>query len=89
LRRKNSCLFASANGQREGARLEKHGSLATAAGNRRLKTFPRKKEADAFAATARVEVGHGIHVPDRASVTVKQAGALWLAAAEATVTGAG
>jgi integrase len=51
-------------------------------GVRRLKTFERKKEADAFAVTATVEVREGTHVADSASVTVKQAGALWMATAE-------
>jgi integrase len=50
-------------------------------GKRRLKTFPRKKEADAFAAKAGVEVREGTHVADSASATVAQAGALWLARA--------
>ena len=53
------------------------------AGKRRLKTFPRKKEADAFSATARVEVREGTHVADSASATVGEAGALWLARATA------
>jgi integrase len=53
------------------------------AGKRRLKTFPRKKEADAYSATARVEVREGTHVADRDSATVGQAGALWLARATA------
>lgn len=52
-------------------------------GTRRLKTFRRKKEADAFAATATVEVRDGTHVADSASVTVKEAGALWLTSAGA------
>lgn len=47
-------------------------------GKRRLKTFARKKEADAFAATAAVEVREGVHVVDSASATVKQAGELWI-----------
>src|SRR5690349_7131684 len=51
-------------------------------GTRRLKTFRRKKEADAFAATSAVEVREGTHVADSASVTVKQAGELWLTSAE-------
>ena len=50
-------------------------------GNRRLKTFARKKDADAFSATARVEIREGTHVADSASVTVKQAGDLWIASA--------
>jgi integrase len=56
---------------------------ADAKGKRRLKTFPRKKEADGFAATAKVEVREGTHVADRESVTMEQAGALWLARAKA------
>lgn len=47
-------------------------------GHRRLKTFARKKGADAFAAQAHVEVRSGTHVADSASVTVKVAGALWV-----------
>lgn len=52
-------------------------------GTRRLKTFAKKKEADTFAATAKVEVREGTHVADSASVTVKQAGAFWIATGEA------
>jgi integrase len=52
--------------------------------NRRVhKTFARKKEADAFAASSRVEVHEGTHVADSASVTVTKAGELWLTSAEA------
>lgn len=53
-----------------------------AEGTRRLKTFETKREADDFAATARVEVRDGIHVADSASATVQKAGELWLAAAD-------
>jgi integrase len=52
-------------------------------GARRLKTFKLKKQADAFAATAHVEVREGIHVADSASATVKQAGVFWIASSEA------
>jgi integrase len=52
-------------------------------GKRRLKTFSRKKEADAFEATASVEIGAGMHVADTASITVKAAGENWIASAEA------
>lgn len=51
-------------------------------GKRRQKTFARKKEADAFAATASVEVREGTHVADSASATVAQAGAFWIASGE-------
>jgi len=48
-------------------------------GNRRLKTFARKKEADAFAASTHVAIAKGEHVADSATVTVTEAGELWLA----------
>ncbi len=51
-------------------------------GKRHLKTFSKKKQADAFATTAKVQVRHGIHTADSESVTVAAAGGLWLAAAE-------
>jgi integrase len=49
-------------------------------GKRRLKTFERKKDADDFHATAKVEVRAGIHTADSASITVAEAGERWLAA---------
>ncbi|HEV2899395.1 MAG TPA: tyrosine-type recombinase/integrase [Pseudaminobacter sp.] len=51
-------------------------------GTRRLKTFAKKKDADAFKATATVEVRQGVHVADSASVTMKTAGAFWIATGE-------
>jgi integrase len=51
-------------------------------GKRRLKTFKLKKQADAFAATASVEVREGTHVADSASATVKEAGELWIKRSE-------
>jgi integrase len=53
-----------------------------ATGTRRMKTFSKKKEADAFAATARVEIREGVHVADGASVTVKAAGSFWIVTGE-------
>ena len=41
---------------------------------RRLKTFATRKEADDFAATTHIDLKNGIHIPDRDSVTVAQAG---------------
>src|SRR5215204_4904361 len=52
-------------------------------GKRRLRTFKRKREAETFAATTRVQIGEGTHVPDSASVTVKEAGDLWIASSRA------
>lgn len=51
------------------------------AGKRRLKTFTRKKDADAFAGRAKAEVADGVHVADRATVTVAEAAETWLRAA--------
>jgi integrase len=45
---------------------------------RRLKSFERRRDADAFHATVNVDVRHGLHVPDSQSVTVAEAGQLWL-----------
>jgi integrase len=53
------------------------------AGARRLKTFDKKKEADAFEATATVEIRDGVHIADAASVTVREAGLLWIESAKA------
>lgn len=50
-------------------------------GTRRLKTFDKKKDADTFSSTAKVEVRDGTHVADSASATVKEAGDLWIKAA--------
>ncbi|WP_421387892.1 site-specific integrase [Agrobacterium tumefaciens] len=54
------------------------------AGNRRLKTFARKKEADAFELTARGEVRDGTHVAESVTKTVEEAGALWIKTAKAS-----
>jgi integrase len=47
-------------------------------GNRRLKTFKRKKEADAFETRSRFEITQGTHTADSASVTVAEAAEKWL-----------
>ena len=52
------------------------------AGKRRLKTFAKKKAADNFAATANVEIRAGVHTADSASITVAEAGRLWVDTAE-------
>jgi integrase len=51
-------------------------------GKRRLKTFAKKKPADNFAATANVEIRAGIHTPDSESVTIREAGKLWIETCE-------
>jgi integrase len=52
-------------------------------GKRRLRTFETKQEADAFHASVAGELRDGIHVPDSQSVTVAEAGKLWLEGCEA------
>src|ERR1700722_20010457 len=51
-------------------------------GKRRLKTFAKKKAADNFAATANVEIRAGVHTADSASITIREAGRLWLETGE-------
>jgi hypothetical protein len=47
-------------------------------GKRHVKTFARKKDADAFIAKAKVEVREGVHTADSDSVTIANAADLWL-----------
>jgi integrase len=49
-----------------------------AAGERHIKTFARKREADAWHDTVGVDVRAGVHTPDSKSLTVAEAGQLWL-----------
>jgi integrase len=51
-------------------------------GERHIRTFERKKDADAWSASAKIEVRHGTHTADSKSVTVKEAGDLWIRSAE-------
>ena len=52
-------------------------------GERHVETFARKKDADARHAEVRVDVKAGVHVALSKSVTVTEAGASWIRAAEA------
>ena len=47
-------------------------------GRRHIKTFARRRNADAFHSKVAVDVSAGIHTPDRESVTVADAGELWM-----------
>jgi integrase len=51
-------------------------------GERHIETFAKKKDADTRHAEVRVDVKAGVHVAASKSVTVKQAGASWIKAAE-------
>jgi integrase len=51
-------------------------------GERRGKNFAKKKDADAYHATVGVEVRQGTHTPDSQSITVAEAGQLWVTTAE-------
>jgi integrase len=52
-------------------------------GERHLKTFARKRDADAYHATATHDVRAGIHTADSRSGTIASAGELWIASGEA------
>jgi integrase len=54
-----------------------------AKGVRRLKTFGTKREADDWRSGTRIELKQGTHVADRDSITVAEAGKLWIATCEA------
>ncbi|TRC92191.1 site-specific integrase [Mesorhizobium sp. WSM4303] len=47
-------------------------------GTRRLKTFDKKKDADAWEAKTTVSIDEGTHVADRATVAVDEASVFWL-----------
>jgi integrase len=47
-------------------------------GERHIKTFARKKDADAHHARVTVDVGAGIHTADSRSITIAEAGRLWI-----------
>lgn len=47
-------------------------------GERHIQTFARKKEADEFHATVKVDVRHGIHTPQGKSLTVAEAAENWI-----------
>ena len=49
-------------------------------GQRHIKTFERKKDADRYAGKVSVEVVNGLHTADSASITVAEAGELFLQA---------
>src|SRR6516225_8373725 len=52
-------------------------------GKRRIRSFEKKHEAAAYHASVSGELRSGIHVPDSQSVTVAEAGRLWLEGCEA------
>ena len=52
-------------------------------GKRRIRSFEKRREADAYHASVRTDLRSGIHVPDSQSATVAEAGRLWLEGCEA------
>jgi integrase len=54
-------------------------------GKRRNKNFKRKRDADAYANRVSTEVRAGTHTPDSTSLTVAEAGQLWLQTSENAV----
>jgi integrase len=53
-----------------------------AKGKRRLKTFKTKKAATDWAAETRVQLNKGTHIADGASITIAEAGKLWIETGE-------
>jgi integrase len=51
-------------------------------GSRHIETFARKKDADAREAQVTVDVGKGVHIAPSKSITVADAGELWIKACE-------
>jgi integrase len=51
-------------------------------GKRHIKTFQKKKAADAYHATVSVDVRKGVHTPDSDSITVAEAGEAWIKTGE-------
>ena len=51
-------------------------------GKRHIKTFDRKKDADAYHASVKIDVSRGTHTPESSSITVAEAAALWLKTCE-------
>ena len=66
----------------DGSRGEAWVTYTDRAGNRRQKNFDRKKDAENFEDAVGVGVRAGLHVPDSQSVTLAEAGKLWLDSCE-------
>src|SRR5262245_7041431 len=52
-------------------------------GTRRIRSFERKRDADAYHASIGTDLRSGFHVPDSQSIMVAEAGRLWLQSSEA------
>jgi integrase len=58
-------------------------AYADQAGKRHIKSFDRKRDADAYHGSVSTDLHAGVHVPDSQSITVAEAGRLWLESCEA------
>ena len=47
-------------------------------GDRHIRTFDRKKDADEYHSTVRVDVRHGVHTPITKSISVAEAAEHWI-----------
>jgi integrase len=52
------------------------------AGKRRIRSFDRKRDASDFHASVSTDLRSGVHVPDSQSITIAEAGRLWLQGCE-------
>lgn len=53
------------------------------AGDRHIETFDRRKDADAYEATVKIEVRKGTHTASSKSLTVSEAAEIWIKRVEA------
>ncbi len=74
-------FWETESGEKREAYIVQYSTVETDARGKRkrhIKTFERKKDAEAFHAQVRVDVGKGTHVPASKSITVEKAGGNWV-----------
>src|SRR5260370_19275174 len=71
--------WKTSKGEEREAWVDRYGSGK----DRHIATFERKKEAEDYHAKVRVDRAQGIHIAPSQSITVEEAGRLWIEAAEA------
>ena len=72
--------WTTAKGEQKEAWIVRYWQKET--GKQHIKTFAKKKDADAYMHQTGVDIGHGTHVAPSQSITVEQAARLWLQACE-------
>jgi integrase len=72
--------WTTAKGEQKEAWIVRYWQKET--GKQHIKTFGRKKDAEAYMHQTGIDIGHGTHVASSQSITVEQAARLWLEACE-------